>query len=440
MHEVEGVLIRGGKVVDPFAGRTFSADLLVREGKIESISRGIPDRGLFVVEAEGMYVFPGFLDLHAHLREPGYEEAEDLESGLRAAVKGGYTAVFCMPNTDPPLDCPQLVEGLYLKAKGLGLADLFVVGCITRGRAGRELADMGLMSSCLARVRAFSDDGEGIMDAGLMRRAMQYTKALGAVIVSHPEDRNLSRGGQVNEGRVSYKLGLRGIPGLAEEVMVARDILLAEETGARLHLAHVSTARSVRLIREAKDRGLPITAEVTPHHLLLTEDDIPGYDARFKVNPPLRTRQDVKALRQALIDGTIDAVATDHAPHTRESKEQEFDYAPFGISGLETAFPLLFTELVTKGELGVEELVALFTSGPARVMNLSPPEYGGVLEPGRRADLVVFDPKERWVIEPNRMMSRGKNTPFAGREVRGRVICVLKEGRVVHGEAVLKRG
>jgi len=431
---VTKLLVRGGKVVDPFSGRSYQADILVAGGKIEAISRAFPDRGLKVLEAEGMYVFPGFLDLHAHLREPGKEEAEDLETGLRAAVRGGYTAVCCMPNTKPPLDNPELVEALYFKAKEIGLADLFPVGCITRGREGRELADMGLMSSCRARVRAFSDDGDGVMDSGLMRRALLYSRALGTVIISHPEDRALSRGGQVNEGKASYLMGLRGIPALAEEVMVARDILLAEETGARLHLAHLSTARSVQLVREARKRGVPVTAEVTPHHLLLTEEDIRGYDTNFKVNPPLRTRDDVRALLEGLVDGTIDAVATDHAPHTRESKEQEFDYAPFGISGLETAFPLLYTELVLRGELGLDELVALFTSGPARVLGVSPPLYGGQLVEGRIADLVIFDPRARWVIDPSRFASKGRNTPFAGREVKGRVVGVLKEGRVVYAE------
>ncbi|MEJ5185525.1 MAG: dihydroorotase [Candidatus Geothermincolales bacterium] len=431
------ILIRGGRVIDPFSSSSFSADLLIREGRIVSISRGIARNGFKVWEADGKYIFPGFLDLHAHLREPGGEEAEDLESGLMAAVRGGYTAVCCMPNTEPPLDHPELVDALYLKARSMGMADLFPVGCITRGRKGRELADMGLLNSSLARVRAFSDDGDCVMDSGLMRRALRYSRALGTVIISHPEDSALSSNGQVNEGKVSYRLGLRGIPSLAEEVMVARDILLAEETGARLHLAHVSTARSVRLIREAKERGVPVTAEATPHHLILTEEDIPGYDANFKVKPPLRTKEDVEALREALADGTIDAVATDHAPHTLQSKEQEFDYAPFGISGLETSFSLLYTELVLKGELSLEELVGLFTSGPARVLDLSPPLYGGEFVEGRVADLVIFDPQASWTIDPSRFASKGKNTPFAGKEVKGKVVGVLKGGRIVYEDEAL---
>lgn len=310
--------------MDPFRGRDEIMDVLVSRGRVAELGKDLPNQGRETIEAQGMILAPGFLDIHVHLREPGREDEETLESGLAAALRGGFTAVCCMPNTDPPLDNAALVEELALKAAKLGLADLFPVGCVTRGRQGRELAEMGLMHMSRARVRAFSDDGDGIADAGLMRRALEYVSGFGGIIVSHPEDRGLSRGGQVNEGTVSFALGLRGMPALAEEVMVARDLLLAEETGARLHLAHLSTARSLQMVREAKARGVRVTAEVTPHHLVLSERDIRDYDPVFKVNPPLRAPNDVGELRLALADGTVDAVATDHVPHAPEENEREF--------------------------------------------------------------------------------------------------------------------
>ncbi|MGQ9703555.1 MAG: dihydroorotase [Actinomycetota bacterium] len=426
------LLLRGARVIDPFQGLDQVLDVAVSRSRVSEVGRGLPEGEREVLEAEGLVLVPGFLDLHVHLRVPGREDEETLESGLRAAVHGGFTALCCMPNTDPPLDNASVVEDLVLRARGLGLADLFPVGCVTRGREGKELAEMGLMAASAARVRAFSDDGDPVEDAGLMRRALQYAQRFGGVIISHPEDRSLSRGGQVNEGRVSFALGLRGIPALAEEVMVARDLLLAEETGARLHLAHLSTAGSVRLLREAKARGVRVTAEVTPHHLVLSEEDIRDFDTVYKVNPPLRTPEDVRELRQALADGTIDAVATDHAPHSPEEKEREFDYAPFGVVGMESAFPVLYTELVKKGELGLPALIDRLTRGPARVLGLEPPDYGEGIRPGARADLVLLDPAVEWVIDASAFASRGRNCPFRGWRVRGRVVLTMKSGKIVH--------
>lgn len=418
--------------MDPFRGRDEIMDVLVSRGRVAELGKDLPTQGHETIEAQGMILAPGFLDIHVHLREPGREDEETLESGLAAALRGGFTAVCCMPNTDPPLDNAALVEELALKAAKLGLADLFPVGCVTRGRQGRELAEMGLMHMSRARVRAFSDDGDGIADAGLMRRALEYVSGFGGIIVSHPEDRGLSRGGQVNEGAVSFALGLRGIPALAEEVMVARDLLLAEETGARLHLAHLSTARSLQMVREAKARGVKVTAEVTPHHLVLSERDIRDYDPVFKVNPPLRAPDDVGELRLALADGTVDAVATDHAPHAPEEKEREFEYAPFGVVGMESAFPVLFTELVEGGKLALMRLLELLTRGPAEVMGLDAPDYGGGVETGCRADLVLLETGREWVLDAGAFASKGRNCPFHGRRVKGRVALTLKNGKVVH--------
>lgn len=433
------VLIRGARVMDPFHARDEVLDVLISRGRIAEVGEALKSQGREVLEAAGMVLCPGFLDLHVHLREPGGEDAEDLSSGLRAALRGGYTAVCCMPNTQPPLDNAAVVEAVYARAAGLGLADLFPMGCITRGREGKELAEMALMHRSQAGVRAFSDDGSCVADAGLMRRALEYVSAFGGLIVSHPEDPSLSGGGQVNEGRVSYALGLRGIPALAEEVMVARDLLLAEETGARLHLAHVSTARSLRMIREAKARGVSVTAEATPHHLVLSEDDIQGYDTAFKVNPPLRTLEDVSALREGLKDGTIDAVATDHAPHTGEEKEREFDYAPFGVVGMESAFAILHTELVETSLLELDRLLELLTLGPARVLGLGRTEYGAGIVEGARADLALLDLEREWVIDAYAFASKGRNCPFHGRRVKGEVRYTFKNGKMVHGPGGGKR-
>lgn len=424
------LLIRGARLVDPFNHRDETMDVLVSRGRIAALGEGLGEEDREVIEARGMILAPGFLELHAHLREPGREDTETLRSGLEAALRGGYTAVCCMPNTNPPLDNAAIMEGVAARAGELGLADLYPIGCITKAREGRELAEMALMHLSEARARAFSDDGSGVEDAGLMRMAMEYASAFGGVIISHAEDPSLSRRGQVNEGAVSTAMGLRGIPALAEEVMVARDLLLAEETGCRLHLAHVSTARSVRMVREAKKRGVAVTAEVTPHHLLLSETDIEGYDTVFKVNPPLRTPADMRALREAVGDGTIDAIASDHAPHTVEDKEKEFDFAPFGVVGMESAFPVLYGGLVEEGVIDLMRLMELLSSGPARVMGLAPPDYGAGMREGARADLVLIDIGREWTLDAFAFASKGRNCPFHGRRVKGKVCGTLKNGKV----------
>jgi dihydroorotase len=430
VRRLPDLLVKGAMVIDPLQGRQESLDVLVSRGRISEVGKKIPVKGREVIEAEGNVLTPGFLDLHVHLREPGREEAETLESGLTAALRGGFTAVCCMPNTQPPLDNPVVMEGVYRKARKLGLADLFPVGCITRGGEGEELAEMGLMHLSEAEVRAFSDDGRGVADSGLMRRAMEYTSAFNGVIISHAEDPALSGDGQINEGKVSHSLGLRGAPALAEEVMVSRDLLLAEDTGCRLHIAHVSTEGSLRMIKDAKSRGIAVTAEVTPHHLVLSEEDIREYDTDFKVNPPLRRPRDVQAMRKGLVDGTIDAIATDHAPHTIEDKEKEFDYAPFGVVGMESAFPVLYTELVKAGVLDMGRLLELLTRGPAEVLGLEPPLYGpGIIE-GARADMVLLDIEREWVLDASDFASKGRNCPFDGKKVYGRVIHIIKNGKV----------
>jgi dihydroorotase len=426
------LLIRNARIMDPFNELDEKMDVMISRGRIAALAKELPVQGRESIQAEGMVLAPGFLEIHAHLREPGKEDAETLESGLESALRGGYTAVCCMPNTDPPLDNAAIVEGIAAKARDLGLADLFPVGCISRRREGSELAEMALMHLSEAHVRAFSDDGSGVADSGLMRRAMEYVQAFDGLLISHAEEAALSRGGQINEGTVSTEMGLKGIPALAEEVMVARDLLLAEETGCRLHLAHLSTARSVRMLREAKERGVRVTAEVTPHHLLLSEMDIAGYDTVFKVNPPLRTPHDVRYLQEALADGTIDAIATDHAPHTIEDKEKEFDYAPFGVVGMESAFPVLYSELVLAGGLDPMRLIALLTSGPARVLGLQPPQYGAGIVEGARADLVIMDVENEWTLDAKRFASKGRNCPFHGRRVKGRIRCTLKNGGVAY--------
>jgi len=434
------LLIRNARVVDPFSRRDEEIDVLVSRGRIAAVSATLEKEDREVIDAGGMVLAPGFLELHAHLREPGGEDAETLQSGLTAALRGGYTAVCCMPNTQPPLDNAAVVEGVAAKARELGLADLFPIGCISRGREGRELAEMALMHLSEARVRAFSDDGSGVEDASLMRRAMEYVSAFGGVIISHAEESSLAHGGQVNEGVTSSAMGLRGIPALAEEIMVARDLLLAETTGCRLHIAHVSTARSVRMLRDAKERGVSVTAEATPHHLLLSEEDIEGYDTVYKVNPPLRTPYDVHALREAAGDGTVDAVASDHAPHTIESKEREFDYAPFGMVGMESAFPVLYSVLVSEEGMGLMRLIELLTAGPAKVLGLEPPAYGPGITEGARADLVLLDLGGEWTLDAFSFASKGRNCPFHGRKIKGRVWCTMKNGKIVYRADEAGRG
>ncbi len=436
--------IHNGRVIDPALGQDGIADVVIVDGRVARVG---PGEGEMVVEAEridatGLVVAPGFVDLHSHLREPGFEYKETIASGTRAAARGGFTTVCAMPNTEPPLDSRAAVESVLKEVEVAAAVRVLPIGCITRGRAGRELAPAGELAA--AGVVALSDDGDAVADPHVMRQALSYSTAFGLPIAQHCEDPELVRDGQMHEGWVATRLGLRGRPASAEETLVARDIALAEQSGAHLHVAHISTAGAVALVRAARARGAPVTAEVTPHHLTLTHEAVafePGadygalrYDTRAKVNPPLREETDVAACVEALRDGAIGVIATDHAPHAGNEKEIEFDRAAPGISGLETAFGLSMT-LVHAGELTLPTLIERLTAGPARAWRLDerPGLAGlGTLAPGAVGDVALLDPDAAWTVEPQAFASLGRNTPLAGQELRGRVVATVASGRVVH--------
>jgi dihydroorotase len=420
------LLLRGGRVIDPANSLDAVQDVLIADGKIERLGRSLEaPAGAEVVDASGKIVCPGFIDIHVHLREPGYEYKETVATGTRAAAAGGFTAVCCMANTNPVNDNGAVTDYILAKAKVEGVVRVYPIGAVTRGLHGEELAELAELaeSGCVA----FSDDGRCVMNAGLYRRAMEYTLPFGAPLISHAEDSSLSRGASMNEGVVSTETGLPGQPAAAEDVIVARDILLAELTGAHVHIAHVSTAGAVRLIRDAKARGLQVTAEVTPHHLVLTEDAVRTWDPNTKMAPPLRTKRDVEALLEALADGTIDCIATDHAPHALSEKEGEFDRAAFGIVGLETAVAVLLDRLVRPGLLPLATLIARLSRDPARLLDLP----GGNLAAGAPADVTILDPDAETVVDPLRFRSRSRNTPFGGWTLRGAPWMTLVGGSVV---------
>lgn len=427
---MRSLLIRGGTVVDPVKRLREQLNILVADGLIVWVGRGeAPQPAERVLSAFGFIVSPGFVDLHCHLREPGFEHKETIATGTAAAAHGGFTTVCAMPNTQPPADNPSVLEYVLNKARSEGKVRVLPVACITKGSRGEELAPLGR----LARVGAvaFSDDGSTVKSARLLRLALEFARELGIPVFEHCLDPELD--GEVHEGWVAYRLGLKGSPGVAEEMVVARDIALARLTGARIHILHVSFEASVDLIRRAKEEGLPVTAEVTPHHLSLTEEAVLGYDTYAKVNPPLRTRRDVKALIRGLREGIIDAIATDHAPHSDEDKLVEFDLAAPGISGLETALPLLL-DLVRRGELDLITIIAALTSGPCRVLGREPRG----LEPGLPADLTIFDPEAEWTVTRESLYSKGKNTPLLGRTVRGKVMATLVEGEFAYLDPAIK--
>ena len=447
------ILIAGGKVIDPANGRDGAFDVLIADGEIKAVDRSIPadalDGDARVIQADGLVVSPGFIDIHTHLREPGFEYKETIATGAAAAARGGFTTICAMPNTDPAIDNAAVVDYVTSRAAAVP-ARVRVIGCVTKQRAGRELADMEELIS--AGVVAFSDDGDPVYDAGLMRLALTYSRDLGVPISNHCEDHALCPGGVMAEGWVSSRLGLAGIPAVAEEAMVARDISLAELTGGRLHVAHLSSAGSVALVRQAKERGIPVTAEVCPHHLLLTDSWALGgkgdpnvaagpmaYDTYTKVYPPLRTEADVAACVQGLADRTIDCVATDHAPHERVSKECTYHDAAFGISVLETALGTLMAT-VHNGDVSLPTMVERLTTGPARVLGNGLSKYAA-LTPGTPADLVLFDPEAVWTVDASKFASMGRNTPLDGVELRGRVAATVVGGRVVYEEpSVLNKG
>jgi len=418
------ILIKGGRVVDP--GRFVGiADVLIQDGKIAAVGSNLPaPANSRIVQAEGKLVLPGFVDLHVHFREPGFEYKETIQSGSAAAVAGGFTTVCCMPNTNPINDNQAVTEFILERARLASLANVLPVGAITKGSEGKELAEIGDLrrSGCVA----ISDDGKPVMNSLVMRRAMEYALAFDLTVVDHCEDLHLAEGGCMNEGLISTELGLPGIPSAAEDVMVARNLSLSELTGARLHLAHISTAGSVRMVREAKARGIHVTAEACPHHFTLTEDVVRGYNTHAKMNPPLRTWADVQAIKEGLRDGTIDVIATDHAPHATQEKQQDFTEAPFGIVGLETALSLTLG-LVDEGVLSLEQAVQKLTSAPAAAFGLKK----GTLTVGADADVAIVDQHDQWEVDPTKFRSKSRNTPFAGWRVKGRVQTTIVGGRVV---------
>ncbi len=421
------LLLRNGRVVDPASRVDDALDVLVEDGKVSRVEARIAARGAEVLDLSGLVVCPGFIDLHAHLREPGQEWKETIATGTRAAAAGGFTGVACMPNTVPVNDSRSVTEFVLAKAREEGAIPVYPIGCVSKGQQGEELAEMGDMVE--AGARAFSDDGRPVASSLLMRRALEYSRIFGVPIVDHCEDPSLVDGGVVNEGELSTRLGLRGWPGVAEDVIVERDALLAEYTGGHVHVAHLSTARSAEFVRRAKRARVQVTCEVTPHHLILTDKAVAEYDTNAKMNPPLRTESDRKALLKALTDGTVDAIATDHAPHHVDEKAVEFSRAPFGIVGLETAVSLCLDRLVHPGAVSLGRLVDLLSVGPARILRLS---GKGSLAPGSDADVTVLDPSRRVTVDPARFRSKSANSPFLGWSLRGAPVLTLVGGRLVH--------
>ena len=421
------LLIRGGRVVDPSQGIDRIDDVLVRDGQVVAIGHagtqpiGKADE---TIDAGGLVVAPGLVDMHVHLREPGREEDETIETGTRAALAGGFTSVACIPNTEPPIDTQPTVEFIHQKAARADTCNVFVVACVSRNREGKELAEIGRLVE--AGAVAFSDDGAPVSDAELMRRAFEYCRMFDKPILAHEEVLELSRGGVMNEGLVSLMLGLPGMPAAAEDVMIGRDIALAEATSGRVHVMHVSTAGGVALIRDAKRRGARVTAEACPHHFTLTDESLRGFDSNYKMSPPLRTAADVEAIIEGLVDGTIDCIATDHAPHAREKKMLELDRAPFGILGLETAVGLSVTRLVATGRIGWPRLIESLSTLPARILGIN----RGTLRPGAVADITLIDPERSWTVDINTFRSKSINSPFHGWTLRGRAVATIVGGRV----------
>jgi dihydroorotase len=421
------LLIKGGRVVDPAVGLDDDRDVLVSEGVVQEVGKRIAARGAEVIEAAGLVVCPGFIDVHTHLREPGREDKETIASGTRAAAAGGYTAVCAMPNTDPVNDSAGITRLILERAREAGTVRVYPIGAITRGSRGEDLAEYGDLGD--AGCVAVSDDGRPVASARMMRRALEYAQAFDLPVIDHCEEPTLFEGASMNEGPVSTLLGLRGAPAAGEAIAVERDVLLAELTGGRVHIAHISAGASVDAVRRGKARGVRVTAEATPHHLLLIDEEVRNteYDTNTKMNPPLRSEADRQALLDGLRDGTIDCIATDHAPHTVDDKKVEFDHAAFGIVGLETAVGLCLDRLVAPGVIDLRRLVQLLSAGPAAVLGLP----GGTLVPGAPGDVTVLDPGRQWRVDPERFASKGRNTPFGGWTLTGAPAFTIVEGRVV---------
>jgi dihydroorotase len=423
----DDLLIRGGTVIDPASGMHARRDVVVRDGKIAAVSEAIGNegaRGATVIDAQNCLVLPGLIDMHVHLREPGYEYKETIETGTRAAVAGGFATVACMANTDPVNDSAAVTEYILDRAREAGCARVYPIGAVSKELKGEQLAEIGEMHR--AGIVGVSDDGMPIMNGGLMRRALEYTSMFRLPVIVHEEDRSIAGDGVMNEGVESLRLGLKGVPAAAEEAMIARDLALLARTGGHLHIAHASTAGAVELIRAAKARQLPVTAEVTPHHFTLTEAAVGAYNTHAKVNPPLRTQRDVEAVRRGLADGTIDVIASDHAPHHRDGKEVEFDHALNGVIGLETTLGLAL-RMAAEAKIPLDVIVAAMTVAPARILGLPL----GTLAPGAAADITVVDPTRRWTVEAARFHSKARNTPFEGMHLQGQAMATIVGGRVV---------
>ncbi|WP_027340329.1 dihydroorotase [Halonatronum saccharophilum] len=419
------LLLKGGKLIDPLSKKKEEKDLLIEDEKIVEIGEDLQVVGAQVIDVKGKVITPGFVDIHVHLREPGFEYKETIESGSKAAAKGGFTTIVAMPNTNPVIDNPSLVSSVLTKGKEASV-NVHQIGAITKGSLGKELAEIGSMKE--AGIVAISDDGHSVMDSQIMKLGLEYAKNFDLPVIVHCEDKNLAGDGAVHEGYYSTVTGLTPIPSSAEDVIVARDISLAEESGAKLHIAHISTKGAVGLVRQAKKRGVDVTCEVTPHHFSLTDEAITSFDSNTKMNPPLRSAEDVEAIKEGLRDGTIDVIATDHAPHSKEEKDVEYNYAPFGITGLETALGLVITELVKEGVLSLEKAIEKLTVGPAKVLGLDK----GTLEVGKDADLTIIDLDKKWTVDPQKFLSKGKNTPFSGVELQGEVVTTIVGGKVVY--------
>ncbi len=419
------LLIKNGRVIDPAGGHDGIADVLLVDGLVEGVGQGLDRSGAEVFDATGLVVAPGFIDMHVHLREPGFEHAENIESGSRAAAAGGFTSVCCMPNTKPVNDSATVTSYIVDRARKNAIVNVFPIGAITKGSDGEELASIGAMKA--AGVVAISDDGRPVMNARVMRRAMETARSFDLPLINHCEDLHLSAGGDLHEGLPSVRLGVRGIPSASEDVMVARDILLAELTGVRYHVAHLSTKHAVAMVKFAKSRGLRVSCEVCPHHFAIADRDIIPYDANYKMKPPLRSPSDIEALVEGIAEGTVDALATDHAPHAGSEKMQEFEKCPFGILGLETALGVTLDKLVHTGKIGLRKMVQLYTTGPAKVLGLA----RGTLSAGSLGDVTIFDPTGQWTYDVNRSYSRSRNSPFDGVTFSGGPIATVVGGSIV---------
>lgn len=419
------ILIKNGRLIDPAQDLDEKGDLLIEKGKIAKAGGTINESGAEIIDAEGCIVAPGLIDMHTHLREPGKEEAETIETGMKAATAGGFTTVCAMPNTDPPCDTQADARFIRDRALEAKLGRVLPVGTITRGRRGEQLTDMGELKE--AGCLSVSDDGASVEDPELMRRALEYAAMLDLLVISHCEDKKLAADGVMHEGYWSTVLGLKPIPAASESAVVEREVRLAELADARIHIAHVSSAESVEIIRQAKKRGIKVTAEVTPHHLTLIDEDLKGYDTNFKVNPPLRTREDIKALKKAVKDGTIDVIATDHAPHPENEKQKEFDYAPFGMIGLETALALSVKALIDEGHLDWSGVISKLSTRPAEILGTE----GGTLKQGSSADVIVIDPGKEWEYSRASVRSKSHNSPFIGWKLKAQVRDVVAAGKII---------